>query len=180
MATSLSRRALLRGRITGSAPTIRPPWAILETAFLSRCNRCGDCVKACRESIIHTGDGGYPTIDFSKGECTFCGDCASACKSGALSQTAMQASQPAWQLSLSIKDNCLALNRVICRSCAEQCEQQAIRFRPAPGGISRPELNNQLCNGCGACIAPCPVAAIELNSLPHSANPGEQQQENKQ
>jgi len=92
----------------------------------------------------------------------------------------MHAGRPAWQLSPSIKENCLALNRVVCRSCAEQCDQQAIRFRPAPGGVSRPELNSEQCNGCGACIAPCPVAAIELNSLPSSVSSGEIMQEIEQ
>ena len=173
MATTLSRRALLRGRITGIAPAIRPPWAAQEPEFLSLCSRCGDCEKACSESIIRSGDGGFPVIDFIKGECTFCADCVRSCKSGALSHS--EASP--WQLSPTIKDNCLALNRVVCRGCAEQCEQQAIRFRPAPGGVSRPELNIDQCNGCGACVGPCPVAAIELNSLPNSGTAGEQKQE---
>ncbi len=180
MATTLSRRALLRGRLTGIAPAIRPPWAAEEAEFLSLCSRCDDCQKACPDSIIHAGDGGFPAINFKHGECTFCGDCVRACKTGALSPSGMKSELPPWQLTPSIKDNCLALNRVVCRSCAEQCEQQAIRFRPAPGGVSRPELNNEQCNGCGACVGPCPVAAIELNSLPPSGAAGEQKQESKQ
>ncbi len=180
MAVTLNRRALLRGRIAGVAPAIRPPWSLHESEFLDLCSRCGDCIKACSESIIQTGDGGFPAINFSMGECTFCGDCVRSCNTGALSPTAINSERPPWQLALSIKDNCLAHNRVVCRSCAEQCEQQAIRFRPALGGVSRPELNNEQCNGCGACVGPCPVAAIELNSLPHSGVAGEQMQENKQ
>lgn len=168
MAVSLSRRALLRGRIAGTGQDIRPPWAVLEADFTNQCNRCGDCVRACAESIIRSGDGGYPVVDFKKGECTFCGDCVAACDSGAISPRAFVTNLPPWHLVPSIQENCLAYNRVVCRSCAEQCEQQAIRFRPAAGGVSRPELHLERCNGCGACVSPCPVASIVLESYPSS------------
>ena len=164
MATTLSRRALLRGRIAGIALPIRPPWALDEAAFVDRCSRCDDCAKACTETLIHKADGGFPVVDFHRGECTFCGDCVQVCTSGALNISAMQAGHTPWHLTPSINDNCLAHNRVVCRSCSEQCEQRAIRFRPAPGGVSRPELDPSLCNGCGACIRPCPANAIKLNS----------------
>ena len=177
MATTLSRRALLRGHIAGIAPAVRPPWALQEHDFIAQCTRCDECVGACHEGIIQKGDGGFPEINFSRGECTFCGDCVNACDSGALSQTAQDAGHSPWQLQLSIRDNCLALNRVVCRSCAEQCEQRAIQFRPAPGGVSRPEVHTDQCNGCGACVGPCPVAAITLTTLQLSGTAGTSQQE---
>lgn len=178
VATMLSRRALLRGRIAGGGAAIRPPWAVQEAAFSELCSRCGDCGSVCGEGIIRRGDGGFPAVDFQLGECTFCGDCVSACDSGALSPASYSAGSPPWQLDLAIADNCLALNRVVCRSCSEQCEQQAIRFRPAPGGVSRPEIISTQCNGCGACIGSCPVAALSLNSsLSSSGFAGEAIQE---
>ncbi|CDL36752.1 4Fe-4S binding domain protein [Citrobacter freundii] len=36
----------------------------------------------------------------------------------------------------------------------------AITFRPTLSGIYQPQLDNQDCNGCGACVAICPVSAI--------------------
>lgn len=59
---------------------------------------------------------------------------------------------------------CLALNRVVCRSCAEHCEAHAIHFRLAPGGIAVPLVRAERCDGCGACLTACPVSAIALQA----------------
>lgn len=63
---------------------------------------------------------------------------------------------------VAIGPECLALNRVVCRSCAEHCEAHAIHFRLAPGGIAIPLLRPERCDGCGICIPACPTSAITL------------------
>jgi ferredoxin len=63
-----------------------------------------------------------------------------------------------------IGPSCLALNRVVCRSCAEHCESHAIHFRLAPGGIAVPLLRAERCDSCGACIPVCPTSAIRLQT----------------
>lgn len=65
-------------------------------------------------------------------------------------------------LKAVIAANCLALNRVVCRSCGEACEPGAIRFRPAPGGVSTPQIALDACNGCSQCVLACPVHAIAM------------------
>lgn len=67
-----------------------------------------------------------------------------------------------------IGPECLALNRVVCRSCAEHCEVHAIHFRLAPGGISVPLVRAERCNGCGACVPVCPTSAISLQAITDS------------
>jgi len=137
----------------------RPPWALAEIAFVEHCTRCGDCARACPTAIIRQGDGGYPVLDFARGECTFCGDCADACSPRAI---ARKLDAAPWQLRASIVDTCLAQRQIECRICGEQCAEQAIGFPPQAGGIARPVLDASRCTGCGACIAPCPVAAIRI------------------
>ena len=156
---NISRLEFLRGDWRGGNAPLRPPWALAEPLFLDSCDGCAACIDACAEKLLIQGRGRYPQVDFSRGECTFCQGCVEACDSGAL---VVRADQPAWDLQAEISHNCLAMRGVVCRSCAESCAQRAITFRLALGGVSRPQLQSQLCNGCGACIKPCPVGAIAM------------------
>lgn len=165
---AISRMQFLRGRFRSEAPALRPPWALEEDAFLLACERCDACLRACPTQILQPGSGRFPQVDFSKGECTFCGDCVRACPTKALDKTALAQSSPPWAVQAQIGNACLALNHVVCRSCGEACDAQAIRFRPALGGISRPELDVGLCTGCGACFAICPTQAITM-ALPETS-----------
>lgn len=155
-----SRRGFFRGR---PRPKIenRPPWALSEASFIDTCTRCNDCITACPESIILSGDGGFPRVDFAQGECTFCGDCVSACKPRALIQNE---GQIAWLLKAEIGQNCLPKKGVECRTCGDFCGPRAIRFTPRLGGSPLPDIDVASCTGCGACFAPCPVNAITLKT----------------
>lgn len=155
------RRGFLRGRVRAVAPALRPPWALAEADFLARCSRCDACITACPTSVVVAGEGGFPAIDFSRGECTFCGDCLRSCHPGALSRPVADA--PPWALTAHIGNTCLAQHGVECRVCGEACGEGAIRFRPRPGGVALAELDAARCTGCGACFAPCPVRAISLD-----------------
>lgn len=155
-----SRRGFFRGRVRPQA-ALRPPWALLEDAFVDRCTRCNDCLKACPESIIVSGDGGFPTIDFSRGECTFCTQCVTVCHPLALKQTD---GLPPWQIKALIGPSCLPERGVECRVCDDYCGANAIRFSPRLGSCPLPEIEAERCTGCGACIAPCPTSAITIKA----------------
>lgn len=162
--TDLSRRGFLRGRVkTPEKAPLRPPWAVSEDRFTELCTRCMDCVPACSEKIIVKGDGGYPTLDFTRGECTFCGDCLPVCEPKALQR--ISDDQEPWGYRASIGKDCLALRAVVCRTCGEWCEWRAIRFELKPGGVAIPHLDISQCNGCGACVKPCPTRAIKVGRI---------------
>lgn len=158
----VSRRRFLGARAPGPAP-FRPPWSVAEAAFLDRCTRCDDCVKACPTGLLQRGEGGYPEADFSAAACTFCGDCAKACASGAIGR---DTTQLPWSFGVVIGEGCLAAQNVECRICGEACDVGAIRFRPRIGGVPLPDVDLAACTGCGACIAPCPVVAVTRKALP--------------
>jgi ferredoxin-type protein NapF len=153
-----SRRGFLRGRSRPKAQ-IRPPWALPEADFVDRCTRCGDCLSACPQKILVTGDGGFPTVDFSQRECTFCGDCATACQPLALVRAE---GLPAWPYKAVVGDACLPKRGVECRVCGDFCDARAIRFAPRLGNCPLPDIDNTLCTGCGACVGPCPTAALRI------------------
>jgi len=152
----------LRGDFSGRNAALRPPWALGQAAFVSRCDGCGHCVAACPTHILRTGRGGYPEVDFSSGECLFCRDCVAACRPGALQERAGEAP---WSLRASIDaEACVAYRGVECRSCFDPCEPRAIRMQARVGGAAIPELEATNCNGCGACYALCPVRAVSLQA----------------
>lgn len=151
-----SRRGFLRGT-TRPGASLRPPWALDEPAFIATCTRCQDCIKACPTHILVVGDGGYPTVDFQRGECTFCADCQKSCQPQAL-----RAAVSPWPYRAQITPNCLPQQGVECRVCGDFCDARAIRFAPRLGGSPLPALDAARCTGCGACVAPCPAQAITI------------------
>lgn len=161
MPGNLSRRQFLRGDVASRRRPVRPPWALAESEFLNRCDRCGKCQAACETGILVTGDGGYPQPDFFLGECSFCGACAAACPTGALHRSAARP----WTLHAEFSDSCLAARGITCQVCADQCPTNAIRFPPRLAPVTAtPVLVLSACNGCGACVAPCPVRAVRMTT----------------
>jgi len=155
-AVNISRRNLLRGRATRTPPPLRPPGATSE--FTDTCTACGDCVRACPQSIILEGSGAFPEVDFRRGECTFCSACIEACEEGALSP----AVQPPMSVRLEVTESCLARQQVVCQSCGDACEVQAIAFPPQLGTVPVPRINQDDCTSCGACVAACPQDALRV------------------
>lgn len=158
----IARRRLFSrpGKATiSTAEPVRMPYLVPEAEFTATCTRCGQCAKACETAIIISGEGGFPEVNFNLGECTFCGKCADVCPEPLFRDK----NQQAWQQTAQINESCLSLKGVECRSCGDMCDYGAIKFRLQLGGTAKPILNLDDCSGCGACIKPCPVNAIEMN-----------------
>jgi ferredoxin-type protein NapF len=156
-AINLSRRNLFRGRADSATLPLRPPGAITEALFADQCTSCGECVAACPQHIIVKGSAGYPEVDFRQGECTFCSRCIDICAEDAL----VHEVQPPWRLLLQLGDSCLARRQVVCLTCGDACAAEAIRFRPQAGSVAIPLIDQDVCTGCGACIAACPQDALK-------------------
>lgn len=62
---------------------------------------------------------------------------------------------------VEVAEHCLALSRVMCESCAETCDSEAIRFLRS-GVIKRPIIDAERCTACEACIPVCPVGALSI------------------
>ncbi len=165
----MGRRSLLTGKHLSLAPSLLPPWAVDAAEFYDLCTRCNKCIDACPEHILTPVSGGFPTVNFTLGECTFCGDCTPACPTGALQVNTQNSS--AWQQTPVVGGQCLAKQSVVCRSCGDCCEVEAIEFNLARAypAIAFPEIDINACTGCGACISVCPTQALTMQTNTHPA-----------
>lgn len=157
MTSQQSRRAFLRGAFR--QPDVMRPFGASSEEFSDSCTRCGDCVSACPEAILINDKDGFPQLDPSLGACSFCADCIEACGTGALAQGRD------WPWRAQVGDTCLSMAGVFCRTCEDQCDAQAIRFRLQTGGRSVPAFDTATCTGCGGCASACPVGAIQFTQV---------------
>jgi polyferredoxin len=209
----LSRRRALTGLAAGAALVplarigaapienrarlVRPPGALEETAFLSRCIRCGECMKVCPSNAIHPAfvEAGLeglwtplvvPRIGFCQPSCVLCGQ---ACPTGAIWE--FTAREKGWRgeagasgakpirigTAFYDRGRCLPWAMATeCIVCQEWCptSPKAIVLREADAGgerLRQPYIDPELCVGCGACEYACPVAdraAVSVTSVGES------------
>jgi ferredoxin-type protein NapF len=160
----ISRAGFLRGDWTGRHQATPLPWSISAPHFFDKCIACDDCINACPQSIIEKGRGGYPQLNFLENSCTFCGECAQVCEHGAFNLPATTM-EPAL-LHAEVRENCLAYKNIMCSTCGEACEADAIGFQPAVRRVPQPVVDTTACTGCGECFRYCPVQAIRISRTP--------------
>ena len=135
----------------------RPPGALTEEAFLSRCSRCSRCIDVCQPLALRPAgifDGmanlGTPVLDVTR--CIICMECIRSCPTGALKKV------PKEEVDLGTavidQDLCLAWQRKKrCKVCYKACPTKAIELKKRRYPVLVPEK----CNGCGICLRKCPT-----------------------
>ena len=155
---------------TNDANPLRPPGALAEAEFLSRCSRCGRCIKVCPSKCIRPmplGSGPAlfltPYIVAREARCELTQHCQQVCPTGAIGHLPIE--KVVMGLAEIDPSRCLGWSQgKLCLLCQEQCPRHAIE---SPDKI-RPHVIADLCVGCGACENGCPVesAAIVVKPQP--------------
>ena len=166
-----NRRAFLRGAYLtreGRAEAAKrqnpqgpvPPWH-QGIALQPHCLDCTrPCVASCEPGIIRIhpdnhSHRGIPYLDFSSNGCTFCRACAEACPLEP--DTRNRPTPRIGKLTLN-RNTCIAWQDIICMSCSNRCEYKAIKMMH----YRHPQVDPQICTGCGMCVHTCPVDAISV------------------
>ena len=169
---------------------IRPPGSVVESEFLARCVRCGECMKVCitgglQPTLFEAGiEGIWTPILVSKiGYCEFnCTLCGQVCPTLAIRKLSLEEKQKT-VIGLAFVDPSRCIPFVLgtpCIVCEEHCPtpKKAIVFREhtVAGGVVAqvPVVLPHLCIGCGICENRCPIpdiAAIRVTSAGESRDP---------
>ena len=216
----ISRRKLIASVIGGAAAVplfrsgdahevkrsplvIRPPGSLNEEAFLSRCIRCGQCMRVCPNNALHptlleSGIEGLWTpfliaqIGYCEPTCTLCGQ---VCPTGAIeeltfAQKVGDEQTPPMRIGTAFFDRgrCLPWAMATpCIVCEEWCptspkaiylqEEVVLDREGREVTVQRPHVDPALCTGCGACEYACPVfdrKAVYITSVGESRSPENQ------
>jgi MauM/NapG family ferredoxin protein len=179
LAAGAASAALLRTTPHARQPhpqLIRPPGAQDEDEFLSRCLRCGQCMRVCPTSglqpvALEAGLGGVwtPRLVPRLGYCDYgCTACGQACPSSAIPPLDLDRKRST-VIGIAVVDR----NRcwpwaygVPCIVCEEMCPlpEKAIRLEEVvtddqgeSNVVQRPYVLEDACIGCGICEYQCPV-----------------------
>ncbi|MBC8214271.1 MAG: 4Fe-4S dicluster domain-containing protein [Candidatus Marinimicrobia bacterium] len=146
-----------------------PPGAKSVEDYIEKCNKCYDCVSVCPHSSIRVRHdeneklSGFPIIEPRLETCQFCDDrlCVESCKTDALSSSFQD--NIVSELNID-KEICHSFNERLCYTCVTNCPKTGEAIAMNKKG--NPEINNELCNGCGICIQVCPAeeSAIKIKS----------------
>ncbi len=174
-------------------PLIRPPLAGRDLdVFLSKCLRCGQCMRACPNQAIQPAglEAGIeslwtPKLSPRPGYCEYnCDVCAQVCPSGAIPPfTLAEKHETAMGLAFLDTTRCIpwrgdqrcdeagfVADEHNCGVCEEVCPVpgKAIQFRHVyveGQELRLPYVREEVCVGCGYCEAVCPLrgkAAIRV------------------
>lgn len=166
---------------------LRPPGSLDESDFLSRCIRCGECMKVCPNTALHptldqAGLEGLwtptlvPRIGYCEPSCVLCSE---VCPTGAIWQITPK--EKGWVVGVGAQSQTIRLGTAFydrgrclpwamateCIVCEEWCpvspkaiyvqEAEVVDSNGQTKTLKQPHVDPSRCVGCGACEYACPL-----------------------
>ncbi len=173
--TGSGRRHTARPRVDEKEEfRFRPPGALAEREFLSRCIHCYICQDVCPVGCIqmsgdNESDRHTPYISPRLKGCTLCLQCGDACPTGALKPLSEKSDV---RVGVAAVDETICVSHLrtgVCGACFTVCP---LRGKAITQGLfNAPTVHPDACTGCGLCEEVCivPYRAIRVYPAPASA-----------
>ncbi len=146
---------------------VTPPGSLSIKHFTGRCTACHLCVSVCPTKVLQPSFLEYgfmgmsqPFMDFSTEYCNYeCTKCGEVCPTGAIMPLTAEEKvlEQTGKVNLILEKCVVYTDETACGSCSEHCPTQAVRMVPYKDGLTIPEIDTEICIGCGACEFACPV-----------------------
>ena len=144
---------------------ISPPGSVSVTRFSNLCTACHLCINSCPTQVLYPSFLDYglagilqPRMNYAASYCNYdCVICSQVCPTGAILPLDTVAKKEI-QIGKAhfIKNDCIVVTKKTdCAACSEHCPTKAVQMVPFDH-LFLPEVNNEICIGCGACEHACP------------------------
>lgn len=185
-----STTALSGGEVRTRQVPISPPGAEGFGHMSKHCTSCHLCIARCpskvlKPAFLEYGLGGMmqPMMYFERGYCNYdCTVCSNVCPNGALHSLTKEEKHRRQVGRVTFNESiCIVVSEgTSCGACSEHCPTQAVKMVPYRDGLTIPELNPDICVGCGGCEFICPVRPVraifvEGNAVHQEALPFEEE-----
>ena len=147
--------------------TACPPGSSGIAHLKEKCIGCQLCISSCPSKVLQPAFLEYgftgmmmPMMVSTSGYCNYeCTTCGEVCPTGAIMPLSVEQKKITQIGKVHFeKQHCVVEEKgTDCGSCSEHCPTQAVKMVPYKDGLTIPEINADICIGCGACEHACPV-----------------------